>query len=92
MTSIQDLYKIYDELLCRIQHIGIALSWQKPKTILIDSQYDLERTDTPSVSEAEDAFMRWNCAILTAFRCKEGLSAKENYKRNKKRNKKLKRM
>lgn len=90
MTSIQELHKIYEELICRIQHIGIALSWQIPKTIQIDDQYDLERTDTPSVGEAEDAFMRWNCAILTAFRRQEGLTPEENYERNIKRNEKLK--
>ena len=90
MTSDQELHKIYDELICRIQHIGIALSRQKPKMIHIDDRYDLARTDTPSVGEAEDAFMRWNCAILTAFRRQEGLTPEENYERNIKRNEKLK--
>lgn len=92
MTSDQELHKIYDELICRIQHIGIALSRQKPKMIHIDDRYDLARTDTPSVGEAEDAFMRWNCAILTAFRRQNGLTAEENYERNIKRNEKLKAM
>ncbi len=92
MTSYLELHKIYEELLRRIQHIGIAMSWQKPQMIRIDDLYDLERTDTPSVGEAEDAFMRWNCAILTAFRRQEGLTPEESYERNIKRNEQLKRM
>ncbi len=92
MTSDQNLHKIYNELIRRIQHIGIALSGQKFYMICIDEQYDLKRTDTPSVGEAEDAFMRWNCAILTAFRRQEGLTAEENYEHNIKRNEQLKSM
>ena len=90
MTPVQNLHKIYEDLTHRIQHIGIALSMRMPQRVDINDRYDLERTDTPRVGEAEDAFMRWNCAILTAFRRQEGLTAKENYECNIKRNEKLK--
>lgn len=92
MTSDQELSRIYDDLTRRIQHIGIALLGQRITPIRIDSRYDLERTDTPSIGEAEDAFMRWNCAILTAFRRQEGLTSEENFKRNILRNEGLKAM
>ena len=52
--------------------------------------YDLTRTDTPSIGEAEDAFKNWNCAILTAFRGSKDLPPEENFKRNEKRNEELK--
>lgn len=91
MTSEKELDRIYNELLLRIQHIGIALTGQRISTITITGHYDLERTDTPTIDETEDAFMRWNCAILTAFRGSDTLSPEDNLKRNIGRNEQLKR-
>lgn len=90
MTTENDLNKIYDELLRRIQHIGIALLGHPRREILILEQYDLTRKDTPSIGEAEDAFMNWNCAILTAFRGSDTLTPEQNLERNIKRNELLK--
>ena len=91
MTSEKELDRIYNELLLRIQHIGIALTGQRISPITITGHYDLERTDTPTIDETEDAFMRWNCAILTAFRGSDTLSPEDNLKRNIGRNEQLKR-
>lgn len=88
--SDNDLARIYYELLHRIQHIGIALRSQRISAIQPLGRYDFTRTDTPSIGEVEDAFMNWNCAILTAFRRKEGLTPEENFERNIKRNAELK--
>ncbi len=90
MVQDTDLKRIFNDLTRRIQHIGIALRGQRIRAILPSGSYDLTRTDTPSIGEVEDAFRSWNCAILTAFRHKEGLSPEENYERNKKRNEELK--
>ncbi len=92
LTTNSDIIRIYEDILRRIQHIGIALRGQRIRAIQPSGSYDLTRTDTPSIGEAEDAFRSWNCAILTAFRHKEGLSPEENYERNKKRNEELKKM
>lgn len=90
MTSEKDLKRIFDELLTRIRHIGIALHGQGIQPIKITGHYDLRRTDTPSIEETEDAFMKWNCAILTAFRGSDTLTPKANLERNIKRNNELK--
>ncbi len=90
MTSEKDLMRIFDELLLRIQHIGIALQGQGIKPIKISGHYDHSRTDTPSIEETEDAFMKWNCAILTAFRGSDTLTPEANLERNIKRNNELK--
>ena len=82
MKPDADINKIYNELLRRIQHIGIALQGQKREVIRISDRYDVNRTDTPSVGEAEDAFLNWNCAIFTAFRGSQTLSPEENFKNN----------
>jgi len=84
------IQKTYEELIRRIQHIGIALRNQRIGTIQPSDCYDLNRTDTPSIGEAEDAFKNWNCAILTAFRGSKDLPPEENFKRNEKRNEELK--
>ena len=90
MTSDSDLSRIYQELLRRIQHIGIALQGQRREVIQVEEEYNLTKLDTPSIGEAEYAFMNWNCAILTAFRGSKTLTPKENLERNKKRNDELK--
>ena len=90
MTSEKDIKRIFDELLTRIQHIGIALQGQGIRPIKISGHYDLSRTDTPSIGETEDAFMKWNCAILTAFRGSGTLTPEANLERNIMRNNELK--
>ena len=90
MISEIVLDRIYNELLLRIQHIGIALQGQRMPSMNISGSYDLARTDTPSIGETEDAFLKWNCAILTAFRRSETLSPETNLKRNEQRNEQLK--
>ena len=90
MVSDIDLTKIFKDLSRRIQHISIGLKGQRITAFQPSGHYVFTRTDTPSIGEAEDAFMNWNCAILTAFRCKEGLTPEENFERNLKRNAELK--
>lgn len=91
-VSESQIERTYNELLHRIQHIGIALRNQRKRIGAIHTSgiYDLTRTDTPSIGEAEDAFKNWNCAILTAFRGSKDLPPEENFKRNEKRNEELK--
>ena len=90
MTLEKDLIRIFNELLTRIQNIGIALQSQGIRPIKVLGHYDLSRTDTPSIEETEDAFMNWNCAIITAFRGSDTLTAEANLERNIKRNNELK--
>ena len=90
MAPDSNLTRIFNDLSRRIQHISISLKGQRIRSIKSSCCYDLSRTDTPSIGEVEDAFMNWNCAILTAFRRKEGLTPEENFERNLKRNVELK--
>ena len=90
MATDTDIIKIFNDLSRRIQHISIGLKGQKIRAIQPSSSYNLSRTDTPSIGEAEDAFKNWNCAILTAFRGSKDLSSEENFERNIKRNAELK--
>ena len=90
MTPDTELMRIFDELLNRIQHIGIALQGQGIRPIKITGHYNLNKADTPSIEETEDAFMKWNCAILTAFRGSETLTPEANLERNIGRNNELK--
>ena len=90
--SEKDISRIYEELRDRIQHIAIGLYGQRIPSIKISGHYDLTRTDTPSIRETEDAFLKWNCAILTAFRGSDTLPPEENLARNIKRNEELKMM
>ena len=90
MTSEIELGRIYNELLLRIQHIGIALQGQKRIPVQISESYDLNKTDTPSIGEAEDAFMKWNCAVLTAFRGKDENGNDATLSWNEARNERLK--
>ena len=90
MAQDTDLKIIFNDLTQRIQHIGIALRNQRIGTIHPSDCYDLNRTDTPSIGEADDAFKNWNCAILTAFRGSKDLPPEESFKRNEKRNEELK--
>lgn len=92
MKTEIELIRIYKELLLKIQHIAIGLSGQRIPSIKILGHYDLTRTDTPSIGETEDAFLKWNCAILTAFRGSDTLPPEENLARNIKRNEELKMM
>lgn len=89
-TTDLRIHQIFDELLLRIEHLAIALRSQKRPHFDIEETYDLAQTGTPTVGETEYAFLKWNCAILTAFRNMKGLSPEENLKRNKRRNKSLK--
>lgn len=90
MAADTDLIRIFNDLSRRIQHISIGLKGQRIRAIQHSSCYNLFRTDTPSIGEAEDAFKNWNCAILTAFRGCKDLSPEENFERNLKRNAELK--
>ena len=90
MAQDTDLKIIFNDLTQRIQHIGIALRNQRIGAVQPLDCYNLTRTDTPSIGEAEDAFKNWNCAILTAFRGSKDLPPEENFKRNEKRNEELK--
>ena len=92
MNIVNNLHiqKTYEELIHRIQHIAIALQQQRIRPIQTEEAYDLSKSDTPSIGEVEDAFKRWNCAILTAFRGSTNLSPKENFERNIDRNAELK--
>lgn len=89
-TSDLNLLKIYDEIIHRMQRIGIAL--KRPVTVQTQNStnYDLSNYQSPSISEVENAFYNWNCAIITAFRGSKTLSKEENFKRNIERNSNLK--
>ena len=89
-TSEKDIDRIYELLLQRIQNIGIALQGQFRTPKRISEHYSLEKYCTPSIEETEDAFMNWNCAIITAFRGSNTLTPEQNYENNVKRNAELK--
>ena len=84
-----EIDRIYSELKERFDRISWALD-KKEKEIL--GNYDVTSDEKPSKEELEDAFCKWNCAILTSFRgCDpKKMSKKENLKRNNRRNDELK--
>ena len=87
MTPEEDLDIIYAKLKLRFDKLSRALDNEETE---ITGNYDLRSTTKPSKEELEDAFFKWNCAILTAFRSSGELSKKDNLERNKKRNEELK--
>ncbi len=87
-----EIERIYTELRGRFDKLCASLDIDEKE---IDGQYDLSCETMPSKEELEDAFKRWNCAILTAFRGlgKQNPTKKEieeNKKNNIKRNDELK--
>lgn len=87
MTPEMEVDRIYSELKERFDKLAIALDNEEAE---IRGHYDLSSTTKPSKEELEDAFNKWNCAILTAFRGSETLSKEDNLKRNIMRNEELK--
>ena len=87
MTSDAEIDRIYTEHKERFDKLARA---QNNAETDIIGHYDLSSTTKPSKEELEDAFFKWNCAILTAFRGSKTLSKEDNLKRNESRNDELK--
>ena len=87
MSSEEDIEKTYNELRNRFNKIAAALDNDESR---IEATYDITSEKQPYKEELVDAFNRWNCAILTAFRGSDKLSREANLERNKKRNDELK--
>lgn len=77
-----ELDRIFAELKARFDALSRALDNEEKEMMGV---YDLSSDTKPSKEEVEDAFVKWNCAILTAFRGEKVL-----IQRNKKRNEELK--
>ena len=83
INNIQ-IKSIYDELTSRYDRISVATikSVLRGNLMLKSKKVDFRRDKTlsPSLDEAEDAFKKFNCAIFTAFR--GGYTLEENLYRN----------
>ena len=83
INNIQ-IKSIYDELTSRYDRISVATikSVLRGDLMLKSKKVDFRRDKTlsPSLDEAEDAFKKFNCAIFTAFR--GGYTLEENLYRN----------
>lgn len=89
MAPEAEIDRIYTELKERFDKIAWALG-REEKEIL--GNYDVTSDAKPSKEELEDAFDKWNCAILTSFRgCDpKKMSKEDNLARNIRRNDELK--
>ena len=75
-TSDDEIDKIFANLNERFNKIQFYLHNPERKRSV---EYDLSKSGKPEKEELEDAFVRWNCAILTAYR---GKKQDVNEKRN----------
>lgn len=89
ITPDKRLEGIFTTLDSRFGRICDALQGIQREEVDIEEEYCLHSPEKPSRGEAQDAFLKWNCAILTAFRGSKTLSREENFERNKKRNAEL---
>lgn len=67
-TSDDEINKIFANLNERFNKIQFYLHNPERKR---SAEYDLSKSGKPEKEEIEDAFVRWNCAILTAYRGKK---------------------
>lgn len=76
--------KIYNELMSRYSRISVSTIKEVLAGIVKVSSkkvnFKKDKTLSPSLDEAEDAFKKFNCAIFTAFR--GGYTLEENMHRN----------
>ena len=89
MVSEAEIDRIYTELKERFDKISWALNNGEKEIV---GNYDVTGDAKPSKEELEDAFNKWDCAILTSFRgCDpKKLSKEANLDRNIRRNDELK--
>lgn len=84
MNSIADISRIYKELTERYDRISVSTikSVLKGKLKVKAGKvgFAADKTSSPRLEEAEDAFKKYNCAIFTAFR--GGYTLKQNLERN----------
>lgn len=84
MEVTTDISRIYEELTARYDRISVSTIKSvlkgklKVKTGKIG--FAADKTSSPRLEEAEDAFKKYNCAIFTAFR--GGYTLEQNLKRN----------
>lgn len=76
MVSDEYIDRIYSELKERFDKICASLDNDEAD---IQGEYDLTKSEKPGKEEVEDAFNKWSCAILTAYR---GKKQDVNEKRN----------
>jgi len=84
MNSTPDIQRIYEELTARYNRISVSTikSVLKGKLKVKTGKvgFTADKTSSPRLEEAEDAFKKYNCAIFTAFR--GGYTLEQNLERN----------
>lgn len=84
MNPTANIPSIYEELTARYDRISVSTikSMLKGKLKVKTGKVDFaaDKSSSPRLEEAEDAFKKYNCAIFTAFR--GGYSLEQNLERN----------
>lgn len=84
MNSTTNISKIYEELTARYDRISVSTIKSvlkgKLKVKTGNAGFNPDKTSSPRLEEAEDAFKKYNCAIFTAFR--GGYTLEQNKERN----------
>jgi len=84
MNSTPDIQRIYEELTARYDRISVSTIKSvlkgKLKVKTGKAGFTADKTSSPRLEEAEDAFKKYNCAIFTAFR--GGYTLEQNLERN----------
>lgn len=68
MASDEDIDNVYDQLVARFNQMCDNI---RSEELIPTKEYDLSKSGKPDKEELEDAFIKWNCAILTAYRGKK---------------------
>lgn len=87
VVSNDEIDRVYYALRDRFNKISNSIDVPDRES---SGSYDLTKSDKPSKEDLEDAFIKWNCGILTSFRGQRGKSFAETLERNKRRNEELK--
>lgn len=84
MEVTTDISRIYEELTARYDRISVSTIKSvlkgKLKVKTTKAGFAADKSSSPRLEEAEDAFKKYNCAIFTAFR--GGYTLEENLERN----------
>lgn len=68
MVSDEEIDNVYDQL---VKRFDIMCDSIRSEELIPTKEYDLSKSGKPDKEELEDAFIKWNCAILTAYRGKK---------------------
>ena len=68
MVSDEYIDNVYDQLVDRFNKMCDNI---RSRELIPTKEYDLLKSGKPDKEELEDAFIKWNCSILTAYRGKK---------------------